>query len=181
MGIRFPFGKGGKPRSPFTGGNSFGKIKDTVKKEVLDEIKREAIAPLKKEVEDLKRDAEKIAKKAATDVFNEITDAFSREAVKQLLKWIEAFQPKTAWINLNGVKLNFDVEDKIDDIKSLVNSRPKGKSGVVRIVKTVAPTSIDLSASVAFALGVTSDNFGVSGGVDGISPQRFLDRVDSVL
>ena len=180
MGIRFPFSKGGKPRNPFTGGNPFGKIKETVKREILDEIRDEAIKPLEREVNKLKDEAEEVAKKAAMTIFEEITRAFSKEAVKLLKRWGEAFEPESLELQLGPVTFHFEPRDKYDDIQNLVKSRPKGKSGVLAIARTLSPTKYDLSASASLALGIGSDELGVAVAVRGIKPKRFIEQIGKI-
>ena len=177
MGIRFPFGKGGKPRNPFTGGgNPFGKIKDTVKKEVIDEVRDELVKPLEKEIKKVEREV----KNTAEDVFEEIIKAISSQAFKEFVKWIETFRPSSASLSLGPVSFGFDLDDKYDYVRGLVTLPPKNRGDIVRVIKTLAPEEITVSASVNLALGIGSKELGVGGSLT-VPTNRFLDRVDSVL
>ena len=158
-----------KPFSKFNPQNRLGELKNTIKREVLDEVKRDVVKPLEKEIKRVENAAEKVAK----DVLNEILEALASEAFKKYVGWLDTLRPSTAGLSLGPVSFEYVLTDERlrmlkRQLKSVVS-----KHTVKDLIKSLAPDTVTLSVSAHIALGVGVNELGVGGYVV-VPTKRFL-------
>lgn len=156
--------------------NELNKFKGTVKREIIQEIKGEVIGPLEDKIDKI----ENKAKDAAEKVIEEIIKAISSQAFKQVVRWIEVFAPSQASLSLGPVEFGFELKDRLGYLKGLVKHPPKNKQGIIKVIRTLAPSEVTVSASVNLALGIGSRELGVGGALT-VETEKFINKIDSVL
>ena len=167
-------GKGFNPREIVQ--DELNKFKGTIKREILDEVKRDVLAPVERELKDVKNEIEDVAKQ----VFDDILHAIASEAFKKFVRWAEVFAPSQATLSLGPITFSFDLDGRLQLLKNTVKKPPSSKSGVRYLINTLAPNEIEVSASVNLALGLGSKELGVGGSLT-VPTDRFLNKIDEVL
>ena len=97
-----------------------------------------------------------------------------------MVGWAKTFRPSSAGLSLGPVSFSFDLDQKYEYLEGLVKKPPKNKNDIIRVIKTLAPEDVTISASVNLALGVGSKELGVGGSLT-VPTNRFLDKIDSVI
>lgn len=175
-------------------GNPFDKVKDTVKREVLDEIRREAVKPLEDKIKklerqivnDVKKPLEKEIKElkggivhTAEDVFRSILKALASEALRKYIEWIEIFEPSKATLYLGPVSFEFNAEKQLQFLKSLRRNPPASHDALSRVLEVLLPVEVTLSLSGHIALGIGSNELGAGGSLT-VPTKRLVSKIKTI-
>lgn len=125
------------------------KLKGTIKKEVIQEIKDELIKPVEKEISSVKREVEKIPATVEKEIKNALQSAV--DAVKKLIqkegeKILEIAVPDESDFKLGKIVLS-DIKHDYQKSKRIVSmlTRISNKNDVVNFIAEVKPEKVGLN------------------------------------
>lgn len=155
-----------------------------LKNDILYEVKNNIAKPIEGQLVILKKDVEGLGnnlKVVAKDVFAEILSALASLAFKKYVSWLQVFEPKSPWFRLGPMQFKYELQGRLDYVKHIAKSPPtNGRGAVISIIRTLAPTEVELSASANLALGIGSQELGVGGGFS-IETNKFISKIESVI
>ena len=176
-----------------------GKLKGTIKREVIDEVKSEVIEPaqsaLTKQFPDLLEDFAQSVAKGVTKEGLKKTQAIVKVSHRELEKLEKSKPALVNAINNLGGKVEIGpmtlaysgfytrMEEVIGVLDHYINSPPSiRRRDIIAMIKALGPDSVDLGISIqVVALVVGSKELGVGGGLNDISIELFAEIADAIL
>ena len=155
--------------------DGINKVKDTIKKEVIDEVKKDLISPVENKIKAVEKVVEtKVIRKVKVEIikpvenrlakientaeqitelaFKAIAQRAAQLAAGQFIQVLERVRPvgKEVWCFVGWFKLIWEFNDeRLSHIKQLAHHPPSFKSGVITTFESFGPNYLDFEPSVS--------------------------------